>query len=48
MKKSTISLLIAILLVFAFVVPAAAVTDGELDGDGHPHVVLLYMKVYER
>jgi hypothetical protein len=27
------------------VVPAAAVTDGELDGDGHPAVVLLLMEV---
>jgi hypothetical protein len=44
MKKKTIAILIAILLVFAFVIPASAITDGELDGDGHPHVVLLLME----
>jgi V8-like Glu-specific endopeptidase len=27
------------------IVPAGAVTDGELDGDGHPGVVLLLMEI---
>ncbi len=27
------------------VAPAGAITDGELDGDGHPHVVLVLMEV---
>lgn len=45
MKKRTISLLIAILMLLAVVIPASAITDGELDGDGHPHVVLLLMEV---
>jgi hypothetical protein len=34
--------LILLLMVFA---PASAITDGELDGDDHPHVVLLLMEV---
>jgi hypothetical protein len=41
MKKKTIAVLIAIMLLFAFVVPAAAITDGELDGEGHPYVGLM-------
>ena len=44
MKKRTIAILIAIVLLLAIVIPAAAVTDGELDRNLHPHVVLLYMK----
>lgn len=35
----------ALLAVSVFALPAAAVTDGELDGDGHPAVVLLLMEV---
>jgi secreted trypsin-like serine protease len=45
MKKKYIAILIAIMLVFAFVVPAAAITDGEKDGEDHPHVVLIIMDV---
>ncbi|MCA9921296.1 MAG: trypsin-like serine protease [Anaerolineales bacterium] len=32
-------------LLFAVITPASAITNGELDGDGHPHVVLLVMDV---
>lgn len=35
----------ALLAVSVFALPAAAVTDGELDGNGHPQVVLLLMEV---
>ena len=45
MKKKTISILIAMLLLLAVVIPASAITDGELDGTDHPHVVLLLMDV---
>lgn len=45
MKKTTFSVLITILLLMAVVLPASAITDGELDGEGHPHVVLLLMDV---
>lgn len=45
MKKTTLSILITILLLMAVVLPASAITDGELDGDDHPHVVLLLMEV---
>jgi secreted trypsin-like serine protease len=46
MKKTrfaTLVLVVMMLLIFA--VPAAAVTDGEPDGDGHPYVVLLAIDV---
>ena len=45
MKKKTISILIAMLLLLSVVIPASAITNGELDGEGHPHVVLLLMDV---
>lgn len=45
MKKKTIAILIALVLLLAIVIPVAAITDGELDGDGHPHVVLLQMDI---
>ena len=41
MKKTTISLLITILLLVAVVLPASAITDGEPDGEGHPQVGLM-------
>ena len=49
-RKSTVRLtwnilFIAALLLVLLVLPASAVTDGELDGDAHPHVVLLIMDV---
>jgi len=48
MKKVTttlITLTLTLVLVFSTVSIAGAVTDGELDGEGHPHVVLLLMEV---
>ena len=38
-------LLIPMLVLAVLITPVSAVTDGELDGDGHPHVVLLIMDV---
>lgn len=35
----------ALLALLATTVPASAVTDGELDGEDHPHVVLIVMDV---
>jgi hypothetical protein len=37
--------LIALVVLAVLVGVAGAVTDGELDGDGHPHVVLILMEV---
>lgn len=45
MKKVTIALLLTLMLVLSTFGPALAVTDGELDGEGHPYVVLLLMEV---
>jgi len=45
MKKATIAILLALVLIFSTVGMAGAVTDGELDGNGHPYVVLLLMEV---
>ena len=45
MKKGLFILLITVLLLVLTVGMASAITDGELDGDGHPHVVLLLMEV---
>jgi hypothetical protein len=43
--RKTIALLSALLAVLVvWAMPAAAVTDGELDGDGHPHVGLMVAK----
>lgn len=44
-KKGLFILLITVALLVVMILPAAAVTNGELDGDGHPHVVLLLMDV---
>ena len=41
MKKVTIALLLTLMLVFSTVGLASAVTDGELDGNGHPYVGLM-------
>lgn len=41
MKKVTIALLLTLILVFSTVGMAAAVTDGEPDGEGHPFVGLM-------
>src|SRR5687767_11291259 len=41
MKKVTIALLLTLTLVFSTIGVAGAVTDGELDGNGHPYVGLM-------
>ena len=43
-KKTLIALFAAFVLLLVAVVPAGAVKYGELDGEGHPHVVLLLME----
>lgn len=44
--KRRLMLLVAMLALLAVAIPpAGAITDGELDGDGHPHVVLILMEV---
>ena len=43
--KSLIILAVVMVIMLAVVGGAAAITDGELDGEGHPHVVLLLMEV---
>jgi hypothetical protein len=45
MKRSLVLLLAVAALIVALVVPASAITDGELDGDQHPQVVLIIMDV---
>jgi len=45
MKKIALILAIVVLLTLALAGTALAITDGELDGDGHPYVVLLLMDV---
>jgi len=45
MKKVVIAWILSLVLVLSVVGVASAVTDGELDGEGHPQVVLLLMEV---
>lgn len=46
MSKKTLIVLLTVIAVLTIGVGlASAITDGELDGDGHPHVVLLLMEV---
>ena len=45
MRKSLLVLLVLVAVLAVSVFPALAVTDGTLDGDGHPAVVLLLMEV---
>jgi secreted trypsin-like serine protease len=45
MKKLTLAIVLMLALVFSTVGIAGAVTDGELDGEGHPYVVLLLMEI---
>ena len=45
MKKVAIAWILTLALLLSVVGIASAVTDGELDGDGHPQVVLLLMEV---
>jgi len=44
MKKLVIVLLVLMALLLGTIGTALAITDGELDGDGHPYVVLLVME----
>src|SRR5687768_13824784 len=41
MKKVTVALLLTLMLVLSTFGMASAVTDGELDGNGHPYVGLM-------
>jgi V8-like Glu-specific endopeptidase len=41
MKKRTIAVLLALILLLVAVIPAAAITDGEFDGEDHPYVGLM-------
>ena len=44
MKKFKLTaILVMVMMLFVIALPAGAITDGELDGDGHPQVVLLVM-----
>jgi len=45
MKKIVIAWILTLALLFSVVGVASAITDGELDYEGHPHVVLLLMEV---
>jgi hypothetical protein len=45
MKKVTIAILLTAVLVLSTVGIASAITDGELDGEGHPHVGLLIFDI---
>ncbi|MCI0549990.1 MAG: trypsin-like serine protease [Anaerolineae bacterium] len=46
MRKKLIFVVFSVMVILALAVsPVGAVTDGELDGEGHPHVVLLLMEV---
>lgn len=45
MKKTVMAMLLTLVLVFSLIGAASAVTDGELDGNGHPAVVLILMEV---
>jgi V8-like Glu-specific endopeptidase len=45
MKKVALALVFTLALVFSTVGMVSAVTDGVLDGNGHPYVVLLLMEI---
>jgi hypothetical protein len=40
-RRLVFSVLVALATMLALMAPASAITDGELDGDGHPHVGLM-------
>jgi hypothetical protein len=44
-RKTLVTALSVIAILIIAVSPVGAITDGELDGEGHPHVVLLLMEV---
>jgi len=43
--RRVVVLAVALLMMLVLVGPASAITNGELDGDDHPHVVLILMDV---
>jgi len=45
MHKKIVSILIALTIVLVTVIPAAAITGGQEDGDGHPYSALLLVPV---
>jgi V8-like Glu-specific endopeptidase len=46
MRKKMLLAVISVMVILAVAIsPAAAITDGELDGEGHPYVVLLLMEI---
>jgi len=45
MKRRTVSIIIALVLLLAIVIPASAITNGQPDGDNHPYVGLLIFDV---
>jgi len=44
-KKTLVSSIAIVAILVIAISPVGAITDGELDGDGHPHVVLLIADV---
>lgn len=45
MKRRILVSLVAALVAVAMAVPVSAITDGELDGDGHPYVGLMVASI---
>lgn len=43
--RRVIALFVAVLFALGLAAPAGAITNGELDGEGHPNVVLILMEV---
>lgn len=46
MRKRTVSVLIAVTILLVTAIPAAAITGGQEDGDGHPYSALLLVPGY--
>ena len=44
MKKISVSIILVLVLVLSTVGIVSAITDGELDGEGHPYVGLMVAK----
>ena len=47
MKNRILAILIAVIVLLAAAIPAGAITDGELDGDGHPMVGLMVADAWD-
>ena len=45
MKKITVAIVLSLVMLLTVIGPASAVTDGTLDGNAHPMVVLILMEV---